>query len=883
MSVCCKTYTFVLQFLLYFTKIYSMRRSLLFSIIYIITLSPLCLFAQSSTNTIVKGVVIDSLTAEELPYVAVQVEGTNYGAVTNMKGEFEFTSNSSKSTVVVSSLGYAEKKIKIKPGQVNKLRVLLTSEAIQINEVTVRRGKEKYIKKNNPAIELIEKVIERKDRHRPISQDYYQCEHYEKTVISINNISEKSKDSWWGKKISFIFDYLDTSEVTGKPILAVSIREKTEDIYYRKEPLTTWKVVQGTRTVGIDDFINDDGMRQFINTVFAEVNIFDNDIKMLLTRFPSPLSSTLATTFYKYYIEDTVQVNDRECIHLSFAPYNPESYGFTGHLFIANDSTYSVQKARLNVPKVINLNYVENLVIQQEFAETPEGVYYVKRNDVTMEMGLYGSKGGVQVRRIDTYDKYQFNTPTPPEITKSSDREIFNGNVADRADEFWAEKRQVPLKEKEDAINALIDKLREVPVIGASIWFAEILISGYIETHEESDKSKFDFGPMNTTVSYNTVEGFRLRAGGMTTANLHPHLFLSGYTAYGLRDKEWKYNAQLTYSFNDRKYFVDEFPIHSISVMHEYDTRQPGADFMFTSKDNIFVSLKVRAQNYMTYDRKTQLSYIFERRSGFSLRAWAKNVIQDPAGDLHFRMKDPNGSIYNLKNINFNEIGLRLRYAPGEKFAQTKRDRYIIERDVPIFALEHKMGVKGPFGGMYDYHRTELSFQKRWWMSMFGYINSFAQVGKVWNTVPFTMLGTPNANTSITIQPESYNLLDAMEFLNDEWAQVQLEYHLNGLIMNRIPILKYLKLRELVGIKGYYGRLTERNDPEKNRDAILFPVTKDDKPITYPMDKGPYLEMNVGLENLLNVIRVDYVWRLNYKEHPNAMKHGVRVALYFRF
>lgn len=857
-------------------QIYRLRHLLLL----LILLSSTPTFSQNTPRTLVKGVVVDSLTGENLPYVAFQIEGTNVGGMSDMDGKFEFESKSSVKTLLVSSLGYTLKRIDIKLGQVNKLDIYLSPQSIQVNEVVVRRGKEKYDRKS-PAVLLIEKVIANKERNRPPSQNFYQCEHYEKTVMSLNNIKEESKNSWWGKKIPFVFDYLDTSEVTGKPVLAVSIREKTEDIYYRRAPEGTWRIVQGTRTVGIDDFINDQGMRTFLGSVFAEVDIFENDVKMLLTRFPSPLSSTLATSFYKYYIEDTVMVNNKECVHLSFAPFSPESFGFTGHLYIANDSTFAVNRVQLNIPKVININYVDNLVITQDFEETPEGIYYVKRNDVTIEMGVYGSKSGVQVRRIDIYDKYKFNQPAH-DVYKNPDREILNGNVADRVNEFWEERRKIPIREKEDAINALIDKLREVPVIGASIWLAEILISGYIETNKDSEKSKVDIGPMNTTLSYNTVEGVRLRAGGMTTANFHPNLYLSGYGAYGLVDKQFKYNAEMTYSFNKREYFKDEYPIHSLSMLYEYDTYQPGQEFFFTNKDNIFVSLKVRSQNYMTYDRRFQLTYLMEKKSGFSIKAWGKNLIQSAAGDLKFNVRK-GSNIIDLPDMTFNELGVKLRYAPGEKFAQTKRDRYTIERDVPMYSLEHRLGFKSPMGGEYHYHRTSFSFQKRWWLSAFGYINSFVEVGKVWNPVPYTLLGTPNANLSITIQPESYNLIDAMEFLNDQWAQVQLEYHLNGLILNRTPILKYLKLRELVGIKAYYGSLSDRNNPDKNETLMLFPTDRDGNRITNPLDQGPYMEMNVGLENLLNVIRVDYVWRLNYRDHPSAMKSGVRVALYFRF
>ncbi|HBJ76647.1 MAG TPA: hypothetical protein DDY68_02050, partial [Porphyromonadaceae bacterium] len=500
--------------------------------------------ANEMEGTIVEGQVIDSITKEKLPYVAVQIEGTSIGSMTDDDGNFRFISKSPKPYLLVSSLGYTPKKIPLKIGKSNKLTVYLVSSTIQLEEVVVKRKKEKYNKKN-PAVELIEKVIANKKKNSPKSMDYYQCEHYEKTVVSLNNL-KPPKDTTKKKTFSFVQDYVDTSDVTGKRILAMSIKELVEQHYYRKEPKGLWKLILGKTSSGIDDFMDEDGMRAFLRNVFTAVDLYDNDIDILLTRFPSPLSSTLGTSYYKYYIEDTVEINGKRCVHLSFAPFNPQSYGFVGHLYIADDSTHALVKDKLNIPKATNVNYVENLYLTQEFEESPEGIYCLKKNDLTIEMSLYGMKQGAQVRRIDMYKDYLFNQPRE-DIYKHSDKEIFHESVENRDDKFWEENRQLSIREKEDAIDALINKLRKVPFFGEFIRLAEILISGYIETHPDHDKSSVDLGPMNTTISYNSVEGLRLRAGAMTTANLFPNLFkrrlfFKGYVAYGFKDEKLKYN-----------------------------------------------------------------------------------------------------------------------------------------------------------------------------------------------------------------------------------------------------------------------------------------------------------------------------------------------------
>ena len=398
------------------------------------------------------------------------------------------------------------------------------------------------------------------------------------------------------------------------------------------------------------------------------------------------------------------------------------------------------------------------------------------------------------------------------------------------------------------------------------------LVSGYIPTSKES---KFDFGPMNTTISGNTLEGLRLKTGGMTTANLNDHLFARGYVAYGFGDKKWKYSGQLEYSFNKKKYHNLEFPIHSLRLLHKYDLDHLGQHYLYTNDDNVFLALKRMPDKAVTYKRTSELEYKVETESGFSIAAGMKFDIQEASKFIPF--VDGYGKTYdNYKETSFN---ITLRYAPGETFYQTKTYRIPINLDAPVFTLSHTYAPKGFLGSKYCINKTEVGVQKRFWLSAFGYTDIILKGGKIWSNVAFPDLMLPNANLSYTIQPESFVLMSPMEFMNDRYLSWDITYWANGAIFNRLPLIKYLKLREAFSFRGLYGKLKDSNNPANNLELLRFP----DMNNSSPMDKTPYMEMGVGIDNILTCLRVDYVWRLTYMNRANIARRGLRIQLHFTF
>jgi len=838
-------------------------------------------FVYGQSITSATGIVKDSITGEALSYVSVIFENSTIGAMTDDFGKFSLQNTNGLTQLSVSSLGYDTKTITLKPGRRNDgLEILMSSSSYQISEVVVKGKRERYSRKDNPAVELIKKVIEHKDENRIESKDQYQTEAYEKLSIAFDNFNPDFEKNAIMRKLKFIKNYIDTSEFNGKPILTVSVRETLSDIYYRKDPKTTKTFVKGKRLQGIDESIDEGGITSNLEEIFQSINIFDNNINILLNRFVSPLSSTLAVSYYQYFIMDTLDIGGDQCVDLAFVPVNSQSYGFTGRLYITLDGNYSLKKFLLNVPQKINLNFVDQLRIEQEFKRMPDSTWVVDNENTYINFYIVKGSQQFYAHQLRTYDKYKFEIDNPDSIFRQLGPLHFERMAEARPDTFWINNRHIPLKEKESALDDLLAELRKVPAFNVLIKTAEILISGYVPTDKDRTTSRFDFGPMNTILGSNKLEGFRVRIGGMTTANLNPHVFASGYLAYGMNDRKFKYNGTLTYSFNEKKYHPGENPVNNLSLTQEYDLYTPGQDFLFTSKDNIFVAWKVGAPvTKMNYIRKSVLQYEKEWLNGLTIKSWYKNQNTEAAGDLHYIQRDEEGKLFRINDITTSEVGLQLRFAPGERAyagRAGKESVFNLSKDAPVFKLSHQLGFKS-LGGEYLYNHTEASAEKRIWLSSFGHIDAQVKAGKVWDQVPLPLLIMPNTNQSVTIQPEAFHMMNPMEFLVDEYVSLNMTYYLKGWILNRIPGINWLRLREVISFNGIYGNLTNKNNPIYSNNLFLFPED------VRSMGKQPYMEVSFGLENIFKILRVDYYRRLNYLSDPDIKKGGIRVALRFSF
>ncbi len=860
-----------------------MRSTLIHYIYIILLLFTTPIVAQNATSQIrIFGKVTDVETKESLPYVSIRISGSTLGCSSDNYGNFSFYLPTLKDTLIVSSIGYKEMRIPLTKKTKLPIKVKMRAESYMLSEITIKPKKEKYSRKNNPAVTLVRTIIERRDDNAPENKPFYSRDRHEKLNVALNNFNS-SNDSHFGKKFEFLDNYIDTSHISGKPILHVSARELIATDYYQKSPKRQRQHVKARKREGIDEIISAESLEALYEETFKDVDIFSDNISLFGSKFVSPLSK-LGPTFYRYYIMDTLDIDGENCIDLAFTPFNSESFGFTGHIYVTSDSTFFIKLVQMNVPHDINMNFVEYMNIKQSFTRLPDGTRILNEESLVTEFKVLDAVNGLYASRNVAYANYNFTQDsTAQEIIKFPGKVFEDDNSTRRDTAYWAQNRLAEISEKEQSVGKMMKELRANPYY---YWFEKgvaFLFTGWIPIREH--EPPIFYGPVNTSFSYNELEGLRLRTGAMTSAYLNPHLFGRFFVAYGMRDNRWKYMGEVEYSFKKKKEHPNEFPIHSLRLHYESDIYQYGQNYLYTNKDNIFLSLKRQDDNKIGYLKKAEFTYTREFYNHFSYAVTLRNRIDESTHLIPFeRAHTENGktTITNVKDVTQSELEIYLRYAPKEKFTQTKWNRHSVLPEHPVFTLKHRIGFKGIIGGDYNYHHTEGTFKKRFWFSAFGYTDCILKAGKIWNTVPFPLLISPNANLSYTIQDESYWLMNAMEFFNDEYASWDLTYFMNGLIFNRLPLIRKLNWREVVSCRGLFGNLSDKNrpDPTNTGDLFKFPYENDSY---HYMNSTPYVEVAVGVENIFKVLRIDYVRRLTYRDLPGIDKDGIRIKLHVQF
>ena len=836
----------------------------------------------AQTLTTARGTVTDAITNEPLAFATVQFDGTTIGAVTDMEGGFSTEIKEPVSRLKVTYIGYQTLFVDLQPGQANTgLNVRLAEAGNTLQEVVVR--KEKYHNKYNPAVELIKKVIEHKEQNRREGLDYYSFEQYEKVEFSLNNVDDKLRNGLLLRKMQFLFDNADTS-AGGTVSLPFYLYERLADLYYRKSPRDEKTFVKGEKSSVLPvAFLDEQGLTSYVQNMYQQVDIYDNRINLATVDFVSPLSP-MAPTMYRFYIQDTAKIDDTPVVHLYFAPRNKGDLAFEGNMWVALDGTYSVRKIDLGVPKGINLNWVSDLAVEQQFdwVETRDDALgntrrlMLSEDVVIMNFGVTKdtTRRGLIGRKTTSYRKYTLNQPLPEQYFRFSGNTRYEDNPLAKSEQFWATNRHVALNEREKGIQETIDTLNNFKPFKRAMGVARILFVGYHPV------GSFDIGPVNTFYSFNEVEGFRGRFGGRTNLKFSRDVEFEGFVAYGTKDERWKGYFGATYSFSRGP--VRRFPLDQVKIWFQDDVQIPGQQLQFVQEDNFLLSFKRGVNDKMTYNRVFGVQYLKESQSGFSYDLTAKSERQMPAGALLFKHGTTEQAQFDPE-IQTTDFGVHLRYAPNEKFYQGASYRTPILNKYPIFNLWYNIGVKGAIGGEYNYHSVQAKVEKVFYFSPLGWSQVVAEGGRIFGTVPFPLLKIHRANQTYAYQLESYNLMNFLEFVSDKYAAVSVTHNFGGFFFNRIPLLDRLKWREVVSFKGLWGGLDKANRPTAENGLLHFPTGADGTPLTYTLEKQPYMEASVGVANIFKFFRVDYVRRLNYLDHPNTPKWGIRMRFRIEF
>ena len=848
------------------------------------------------------GTITDSETGEAVPYASVIYKGHQVAVASDLNGRYTIARHPGW-TLTFSAVGYQTRTVAV-TADMTRLDIQLKDDTKSLREVTVKSKRNRYSRKNNPAVELMRKVIAAKKLTDLSQRDYYQYNKYQKLTLAANEVTLDKLQGPKAKKRQWLIDQIETCPWNNKLILPISVDETVTQHVYRKKPHDEKTIIKGQNSTGIGDLIQTgDILNTFMKEIFTDVNIYDDQIRLLQYPFTSPIGKD-AIAFYRFYIEDTVYVDRDKCFHLNFLPNNQQDFGFRGDIYILADSSYQVKRCELTIPKKSDVNFVENMKIIQEFTQLPDGTWTLSVDDMFTELVVASFLQKFAIIRNTRLTDYAFD-PLPPQLFKGKKKEVRDVNAMMRGDDFWDQYRQVELTKSESSMDQFIHGIENIKGFKYIIWVAKAFIENFVETSLDKDHpSKVDIGPVNTMLTRNFVDGIRTRISAQTTANLDSNLFLAGYVARGWESKKNYYSGTVTWSFNKKDYLPREFPKRTLSFTSTYDIMSPSDKFMHTDKDNVFTAFKwAKVDKMMFYNRQT-LAFEREEDWGFRTTLQLKREENEGAGQLFFipmsspsplsspsspsppsslsSLSSPNPMV-NSRKFATTELRAELRFAPGETFINTKQRRLPVNLDAPVFTVSHTAGFKNVLGGDYNYNFTEATFYKRFWLKSWGKIDCYVKGGYQWDKVPFPLLIMPETNLSYIMQDYTFTLINNMEFLNDRYASAMLLWDMNGKLFNRLPLIRKLKWREWFTVKCLWGGLSDKNNATLAQNAgdpllMYFPEG------SYVMDSHrPYWEVSAGIHNIFKIVHVEYVRRLSYNDLPTAHKWGVRFMIRMTF
>jgi hypothetical protein len=823
-------------------------------------------------KTVVSGIVRDAVTKETLPNVSVFFKDTKIGIQTDVNGKYTLVSPDPQNEITFNYVGYRAAFKNVMPSATQELDIVLVPDSKALDEVIIVGGKKiKYRNKDNPAVELIRQVIAHKDENRIKSYNTVSFRQYEKMLFSLSNVSEKFKNKKIFRNYQFLFQEQDSTLIGGKNLLPVYIQEKLADSYLSKTPEKNKTVVIAEKQVNFDSrYIDNKGMKTYFDRMYQDIDIYKNNISVISNEFLSPIADG-APAFYKFFITDTLKNQKPQVIELSFTPRNTNDMLFEGKIYVTNDSHYAVTGASFGVNKNINLNFVRALKIDLDFEANNKGKYSLSKSNLLADFGIGKTKGiGFTGERTVTYKNYQFDTALPDTIFQGKST-VVRADAAKKDDKFWEQNRLDTISKNQLKIYGNIDTLQNLPSFKRTMKIVTLLFAGY------QNLGPYEIGPVNTFYSFNNVEGLRLRVGGRTTPELSKRYYFENYLAYGIKDEKWKFFLSGTYSLNNKSIY--EFPQNYVRASFQRDTKIPGQELQFVQEDNFLLSFKRGVNDMLLYNDFYRLDYVKEFENHFSYNLGFKKWSQTPAGGLNYL----NGANQSVNRLSTSEISLQLRYAPNEKFYQGKIYRVPIADRYPVFNLRYTAGLKGVFGGEYNYHNLMGSIDKRFYLSQLGYSDVTFEGGYIAGKVPFPLLAIHRANQTYAYQLNSYNLMNFLEFVSDHYVSINIDHNFNGFFFNKVPLIKRLKLREVVSFKALYGGLRNENNPNFQSGLYQFPVYENGAQRTYALGNEPYMEGSVGVGNIFKLLRVDVVKRFNYLNNPEVSEWGIRARVKFDF
>ncbi len=798
--------------------------------------------------TKIMGLVLDADTKEPIPFAHVYFEGKKIGVSTDFNGEFSIETREKVDSIFISCIGYVTEEQKVTPFIFQSLTFELLPDEITLQEVVIRPGE-------NPAEVILRKIIENKELNNKREFDAYEYEKYTKIQFDANNFRERFQERRFMKHFQFVFDYVDTSTVNAKPYLPLLITESVSDYYYKNNPPGRIEKIKASNTSGFDN----ESITQFMGDLYQDVNIYNNHILLFEKNFVSPIAN-FGLGYYKYYLVDSAFIDHHWCYHIMFKPKRKQELTFTGNFWV-HDTTFAIKQVEMQAVDDVNLNFIDALALKQSYDHVENKYWMLARDYLLVDFNVIEESKkalGFYGHRTTSYRNFVFNQPRDNDFYKSPTTVVVQEGAQDKPQAYWDEARHEELTKKEKGIYTMVDSIKKVPIFTTYVDVVYMIVNGYLKW------GKFELGPYNKTISFNDIEGVRLRAGGRTSNKFSTRLMLDGYLAYGTKDDRFKYGLGFLYLFSKN-------PRRGIGSSFFYDLEQLGKSPEAFAVDNFFSALFRRnPANRLSMVQQFKAYYEHEWFTGFSntFNYFRREIY--PVGGTQFLINE-DGQYVPENTIITSEFRIDLRFAYREKIVMGEFERVSLGTVYPVLNVQLGLGIPGFLGGEYEYQRLQVGVKQWFNIGSLGWSKYIIEAGKTWGLLPYPLLKLMPGNETFIYEEYAFNLMYYYEYISDEYVSLSYTHHFDGLLLNRIPLFRKLKWRTVIHGKGAIANISEAN-----KNFSQFPS------ITQDLD-NPYIEAGAGIENIFKLIRIDAIWRLTNKHSNPSDNFAVFVSIWFSF
>ncbi|APA00969.1 MULTISPECIES: DUF5686 and carboxypeptidase-like regulatory domain-containing protein [Flavobacterium] len=816
----------------------------------------LSVFSTLFAQTKVSGIVVDK-SNQPVPFANVVFKGSNMGVMSNEDGRFYIESPATYTVLIVTSVGFSDTEITLDKAVNYNFKVLL-KDVEELKEVVIYSGKTS--KKNNPALDILRKIWERKRKNGLYQFDQYQMEKYEKVEFDMNTIDSAFMKNKIFKGMEFVFNHIDTSRVTGKTYLPIFINESLMDVYGNNKINKVKEKLKANKNSGFSD---NQQILSFIKDLYSNYDIYNNHLTFFDKSFTSPLSKT-GIDVYSYVLRDSAFIDKKWCYNILFYPRRKNELTFKGDFWV-NDTTFAIKKINMAVTKSANINWVKDIYIEQEFEVQNDSVFLLTRDHMMSDFALNkkDESKGVYGKRTTLYQNHQFNIEKPAAFYRDEVNYIDN-EVYNRSEKYWDDNRFENLNKDEKGIYKMLDTLQTVKKFRQLYNLVSILGSGYVQF------GHFDYGPIFSTFGYNEVEGIRIRTGGRTYFGPNDTWRLQGYTAYGFDDNKFKYGLS-------GKWMVDKKNRIIISGGNRRDVEQIGASLTTTNdvlgRSFASSSLVSTGNNgKLTNINLSNLSVEMEPvknlmfQMGFSYR-----TLESASDTFKLDYYTDASQTTTRSDVKQSEVNLQLELTPNRKMIGYGVERSTVDSPFSRFYVNYSHGFKGLFDSDFKYDKLQLYYRQPIIIGPLGRTNLTLELGKTFGTIPLGLMSVIPGNQSYSTIENTFNNLNFYEFVADQYSTLQWEHNFGGRVFSRIPFMRKLNWREIIGAKAVYGTISDASRAI-NASGLVYAAPED-----------VYWEYSAGIGNIFKVFRIDFTWRGNYLNTPDTQKFSVKGSFGFYF